>query len=551
MKRIFTLLIFLSSLSLAQAQILIDSAANWQQHIPNLLGGECVQISNVSVTGDLGAFGLFQDTSGLLGITQGIVMTSGRARIAAGPNDQSGAGLGLYTPGDADLQALLNGMTLTYDAAAIEFDFTSPILDTVSVDYVFGSEEYLEFVGSNFNDVFAFFVSGPGINGLENIALVPGTQMPVAINSINQDTNSIYYVNNLDQGQGGITQLNQYLQYDGLTVPLTATFVAQAGVTYHLKMVISDASDGILDSGVFLGMHTTNQALNGAVTFQGAAATAGTVELFGYNVDPGLAPLVATTTIDVNGAYDFQNIPAGAYNIRITLDTLAYPGTFPVYYDSAVFWNDATIVSLPCNNGPLNVQARELPFNNGQGALAGVFQIDNPLQQQRFPLSPAAGIAVYLVNDADNSIQAFAYTDVLGMYRFQNIPNGNYHILPDVPGLPVVSFHNIQIDNQAYQFAGLDYVMDETSIYSVLATGIQQPTEGLVVYPNPVHGGTLMVQNIGLDAQVSLFDMQGRQVFSAIGNGNINVPVGNLSNGVYTLSVKNGEGVRTQRVVVD
>ena len=45
--------------------------------------------------------------------------------------------------------------------------------DTVRIDYVFGSEEYLEFVGTSFNDVFAFWVSGPGIPDPVNIATIP------------------------------------------------------------------------------------------------------------------------------------------------------------------------------------------------------------------------------------------------------------------------------------------------------------------------------------------------------------------------------------------
>lgn len=67
----------------------------------------------------------------------------------------------------------------------MEFDFV-PATDNISFNYVFGSEEYPEYVCSQFNDVFAFFISGPGIVGLQNIAIVQGTaNMPVAINSVN------------------------------------------------------------------------------------------------------------------------------------------------------------------------------------------------------------------------------------------------------------------------------------------------------------------------------------------------------------------------------
>ena len=61
--------------------------------------------------------------------------------------------------------------------------------------------------------VFAFFVSGPGINGLENIAMIPGSTDPVAINNINVNTNASYFVDNTN---------GQDLEFDGYTTEMTA-----------------------------------------------------------------------------------------------------------------------------------------------------------------------------------------------------------------------------------------------------------------------------------------------------------------------------------------
>src|SRR5690606_35828975 len=129
--------------------------------------------------------------------------------------------------------------------------------DEVSFNYVFGSEEYLEFVGMGYNDVFGFFLSGPGITGpysnnAINMALVPGTPTPVAIDNVNATLNAAYYVDNGDGYSSPQNSSAQYIQFDGFTVPLTASAQVQCGQTYHLKIAVQDAGDAVFDSGVFL-----------------------------------------------------------------------------------------------------------------------------------------------------------------------------------------------------------------------------------------------------------------------------------------------------------
>jgi hypothetical protein len=180
-----------------------------------------------------------------MGLSNGVLLTTGDVGLIPGPNDVSDAGLDLSHPGDADISALVGGDP-TLDGCAVEFDFVC-ISDTVEVGYVFGSEEYLEFVGTSFNDHFAFFISGPGIVGTENIALLPGTSVSVGINNVNVTSYSAFYVDNT----GGMD-----IEYDGHTTLLTAKHAVTPGSTYHIKLVIADVFDGIYDSGVFLEGHS-------------------------------------------------------------------------------------------------------------------------------------------------------------------------------------------------------------------------------------------------------------------------------------------------------
>ena len=96
----------------------------------------------------------------------------------------------------------------------------------INFNYVFGSEEYPEFVNAGFNDAFGFFLSGPNPTGGmyvdQNLAIVPGTaNTPVSIFNVNNVSNSAYYV---DNGDGFTAPQNSdptVIQFDGFTTPLT------------------------------------------------------------------------------------------------------------------------------------------------------------------------------------------------------------------------------------------------------------------------------------------------------------------------------------------
>ena len=117
----------------------------------------------------------------------------------------------------------------------------------ISFEYMFGSDEYYEYIGSAFNDAFAFFLNG------ENIALLPdGT--PVAINSVNPMNNSeLYHENDVSEPSG-----MQYIEIeaDGFTSIMTASGATNETGWNTIKLVIADVSDRILDSYVLLSANS-------------------------------------------------------------------------------------------------------------------------------------------------------------------------------------------------------------------------------------------------------------------------------------------------------
>jgi hypothetical protein len=206
-----------------------------------LAGASGISISGASYTGATIANGLFTDVGGVLGVNSGIVLSSGNAAGIVGPNSSSNYGPNNNLAGDAALTALAGKPT--YDASILEIVFT-PTSNFVTFNYVFGSEEYNEYVGTQYNDVFGFFVNGVNYATVNNL--------PVTINNINCGSNSGYYRNNDGTGSTGCPSLGLDTQLDGLTVVLSFVAPVLAGQNNTLRLAIADSSDGIYDSDVMI-----------------------------------------------------------------------------------------------------------------------------------------------------------------------------------------------------------------------------------------------------------------------------------------------------------
>jgi gliding motility-associated-like protein len=232
-------LLSLFSTTTASAQLTLNAGATPQQLVQTIVGAG-YNISNIKINCPTGAIGQFTNVSSNIGLSNGILLTTGGIGIAQGPNNSVSAGINNGAPGDFDLSNLSGAAT--FDGCSLEFDLI-PTCDTLKIKYVFGSEEYPEYVNKQFNDVFAFYISGPGYVGKQNIALVPGTTLPVSINNVNSGMNPQYYIDNTNGAS---------IQYDGFTTPMFAIAKVTPCSVYHLKLVIADVVDGIFDSGVFI-----------------------------------------------------------------------------------------------------------------------------------------------------------------------------------------------------------------------------------------------------------------------------------------------------------
>lgn len=285
---------------LCHAKLMVLNTTNSNSLTPeailDFLIGTGVTVENIKITGAKEAIGSFSGgISEGIGIEEGVILSSGNIADAAGPNDSDNTGQALGQPGDQDLDALLensNTTNTTNDAVVLEFDFT-PENEQFLFEYVFASEEYNEFANSSFNDIFAFFLNE------ENIALIPGTTTPVAINNINATENSAFFRNNDRDDITGELPFNT--EFDGFTTILAARGFVTPGQTQHLKIVIADTTDGIYDSAVFLKAGS----LSTLPPSPDARLTVDPKDIFSIEGSPGFATLQFTLS-GVNK--DFINV---------------------------------------------------------------------------------------------------------------------------------------------------------------------------------------------------------------------------------------------------
>jgi hypothetical protein len=261
--------------------------------LANALVGQGVQISNVTSSCADDAAGGFMISGDVgIGLASGIILSTGLIDNVVGPNVADNTSFDNSMAGDADLDALIPGYS-TDDACILEFDFI-PQSPTVSFRYVFSSEEYNEFVGTDYNDVFGFFINGVNCAKIDN--------SNVSINNINSGSNSSYYVNN---------ETGTYnTEMDGFTRVMTCSSAVQVGQTNHLKLAIADAGDAFYDANVFLG---TQSLIS---------------EPYGLSLSPDTLNGSASCGTVATYELDLQNIGSANDSYNLTLSNAQWSSVF-------------------------------------------------------------------------------------------------------------------------------------------------------------------------------------------------------------------------------
>lgn len=259
MKNLLLFLAIFTLLSTAQGQMAIDTSITPEEMVRDVLLGGRMEVKNIRIRGRVGTYGYFKDEGPKPLMGEGLVFSTGNVFEAAGPNMKAKTSGIVGTKGDIELFQIAKHPT--YDATGISFEFV-PEFELMVFNFVFGSEEYVEYVNTAFNDVFGFFMEGPGYKGRVNLAVIPGTDKPISVNTVNHIMNRDFYIDNnyFDRRSKPLPDLlekldpiwvNRY-EMDGLTKLIQIQARVIPGRTYKLKVAVCDVSDGIYDSVVML-----------------------------------------------------------------------------------------------------------------------------------------------------------------------------------------------------------------------------------------------------------------------------------------------------------
>ena len=338
-----------------KAQISVNTSFTPAELVNNILVGQGVTVSNLTFNGAPAntlndQFGAFNGAASNIGLSDGVVLGTGRVVGVSGSNQNTSLTLPPSAPiniADPDLAFIESQQRCV---AVLEFDFI-PTGDSISFRFVFGSEEYPEYVCSQYNDAFGFFLSGPGINGpftnsAINLGVLPNSMAPIAINTVNSGTpgmlggdaagcaasdpnwqaNTVYYVDN----QGGST-----VELDGFTVPIYTGAAVRCGQTYHIKIAIAHASDASLDSAVLIegGSFSSNSAITASISSpqndgtltEGCGEAMVTIEVPAGSDDTNVQLDYTGVNIDANdlsGNIASVVIPAGTTSITFPLSAV-------------------------------------------------------------------------------------------------------------------------------------------------------------------------------------------------------------------------------------
>ncbi|MCW5899412.1 MAG: T9SS type A sorting domain-containing protein [Flavobacteriales bacterium] len=523
--------------------ILIQQNLTPTQLIQDVFLGECLTASNVQFTGSTAAIGTF--TNGWrIGINSGIVLTTGNAALAAGPNWADGTGQDNLQPGYNLLTALAG--IQTYDAAVFQFTFV-PQTNQVTFKYVFGSDEYPEYVCSNFNDVFGFFVTGPGYAPNTNIATIPGSALPVAINTVNPGVSGIF---GFPGGCASLAYSSMYVnnplfsphnEYDGFTVPLTACINTVPCETYTIIIAVADAFDGVLDSAVFLEAESFSAGVDlqiDATADQVTVSDEDNCVDYGYFIFTLDQPLGQDVTLN----YTIDQIGDAVYDPPIPLQV-----TFPAGQTTVII----SVNAIPASLGP-DVSSVTINLDTSQNPLLGCSCTSEYVSTTLYFCDNSILPVTWLGFEASNIHEE---REVLCAWNTATELNSDHFTVQrsadmvswidigTVPGAGTTAMA------QSYEFvdraplSGVSYYRirqtdhDGTSAHSEVRSVSRGATTRLGVYPNP---GAGLFQLSGHEGGVlTVFDPRGRRIPFTLGQAG-ELGLHGVAAGVYLLELRRG-----------
>jgi gliding motility-associated-like protein len=387
--------LFVAQASYSQ-YINVDDTYTANQLVENvLINSNCANITNISVSGSgntaAESYGFFDGNSSGFPFASGVLLTTGTALSAIGPNASILSEGSVNWLGDADLEQALQ-VNNSINATILEFDFT-PLSNQFSFDYIFSSEQYLSNPSSNqcnFTDGLVFLLKKANSSDpYTNLAVVPNTTIPVKSNTIRGSGTICPPAN--EQYFDAFNTDQHPTNYNGQTVILKAQSNVIAGETYHIKIVIADQGNNLYDSALFLGAGTFNSTTNigtDRLAASGNALCEGETVIL-TATEPGLNTYKwFKDTVEIIGEItaNYTVASAGSYRVEIALQgsTCIVTGNITVEY-----------IALPVLQSP--VKLIQCDDNNDGISIFDLTRLDNIIKIN----NPNLGNVIYYLSQSD------------------------------------------------------------------------------------------------------------------------------------------------------
>jgi PKD repeat protein len=575
----FLSLLFLSGVLFAQdSNLFIDTSYTVDEMVDAFFEDSDVLTSNVSHTGAPLSISFFDAGDTDMDINAGIFLATGNVTQAAN-TAAFFASTSFAAPGDVDLEMQVDDGYSSFDASVLEMDIT-PFTDTICFFYVFASEEYPEWVFTQFNDVFAFFISGgPEYDTLTNIASIPETDPPVAvsINTVNQFLFSNFYIPQYTGGNTPDEPIDYFdntdLAYDGMTTLLPAKAAVTPGETYHIKIGITDVSDGIFDSGVFIGIESLGgdslltPIANATLSVEGNSIIIENESMFAKEFEWDFGD--GTISEERHpGIHEYEE--AGTYEVNLTVSSWCCSATYTEVVEvgetqvlSANFGANNNIV---CEGASINFQdlslgnvvAWEWSFPGGEPAASteaapavnypenGVYDVSlvvtdesgqsagitgqdfvtiNPIPVANFELSSTNELTISLANNSEFA-DSYLWDFGDGNQSMLTQPTHTY----EMAGNYVITLTALNDCGEAIDEEEISLVINNTEDLSL---------NRIQLYPNPVTDGLLYIQNdLAERYAIAIFSLDGKQLLqkeNLLGHTPLNL--NQLSKGTYIVKL--------------
>ena len=516
----FTLFVLTCYPASAVAQFIqVNDTYTAQQLIENvLINSPCANVSNFTVSGDPfspgeNSYGYFNSNSSGFPFTDGIVLSTARAKKSEGPNDNLiDEGSNAWV-GDTDLEQALN-ITNTYNATVLEFDFTT-LTSQISFDYIFASEEYQGTAPCRYSDGFAFLLKqANSSNPYQNLAVLPNSTLPVLVTNVHPDIpggcsaiNENYF--------GGYNQPNAPINFNGQTTVLTAKASVIPGVTYHIKLVIADHENIRYDSAIFLGggsfnvgtdlgpdrLLGTNNPICAGQTYTLDATEIGS-NTYRWFKDNNL--IVGAT----NPTYTVSN--SGVYRVEITLGTTSCRavGEITIEYSALPVLINTTIVQCDEDRDGTtlyNLSTVDNIIKNNDSSLGVVTYYENLTAAQNQDSTQAI-----VTPNAYQSMPKTIYASVSNTYGCSNVAS----ILLQISNNTVPAFRDFESCDLDGNIDGY-YAFNLRDADPVILSGLPA---GLVVAYYPTIEDALLQTNLLADIFTNTTQYQ-MYVYAKITNG--------------------------------